>query len=143
MPARNPNCILCECFFIRDGDRQVDAAGIIPAMQALSNPAGYEAGYSLSAVNLQIIGGVNGDGHFNSADIQPLLNLLRGGGSTSAEESGGSPSLSSESQGSAITTTSAQGDGTDYPPFFVPVSVRESGLIDLLPNFDPVGMLEK
>jgi len=97
-------------------DGHVDAADIMPLMQALTNPTGYEAQYGVSPADLPTIGDVNGDGHFNNADLQALLNLLiGGGGSTSTEGNGGSGSLSSESQGSATNTTDAQGDNLSSP----------------------------
>ncbi len=71
--------------FNRDG--HVNAADIGPAMQALSDPAGYGAQYVVSPSNLSIIGDVNGDGQFTNADLQRLLYLLRtGDGSLSSEQ---------------------------------------------------------
>jgi hypothetical protein len=75
--------------FNRDG--HVDASDILPAMKALTDPAGYEAQYSVSPADLQIIGDVNGDTKFTNADLQALLNYLQDGGgsiSTVPEPSG-------------------------------------------------------
>jgi hypothetical protein len=67
--------------FNRDG--HVNAADILPAMKALTNPVGYEAQYGVSPADLPIIGDVNDDGSFNNADLQYLLTTLKsGGGST-------------------------------------------------------------
>ena len=97
-------------------DGHVDAGDIMPAMQALTNPTGYEAQYGVSPAELPAIGDVNGDGHFNNADLQALLNLLiGGGGSTSTDGNGGSGSLSSESQGSATNTTGTPEATTSSP----------------------------
>ena len=68
--------------FNRDG--HVDAADILPAMKALTDPAGYEGQYGVSPADLPIIGDVNGDTQFTNADLQALLDYLKdGGGSTS------------------------------------------------------------
>jgi hypothetical protein len=64
--------------FNRDG--HVDAADILPAMKALTDPVGYEAQYGVSAADLQIIGDVNGDTKFTNADLQGLLDYLKDGG---------------------------------------------------------------
>jgi hypothetical protein len=64
--------------FNRDG--HVDAADILPAMKALTDPVGYEVQYSVSATDLQIIGDVNGDTQFTNADLQSLLDYLKDGG---------------------------------------------------------------
>ena len=68
-------------------DGHVNAADIMPAMQALTNLSGYEAQYGLSAADLQTIGDVNGDGKVNNADLQALLNSLKN------SLSAGAPSL--------------------------------------------------
>ena len=64
--------------FNRDG--HVDAADILPAMKALTNPAAYELQYGVSPADLQIIGDVNGDTKFTNADLQGLLDYLKNGG---------------------------------------------------------------
>jgi probable HAF family extracellular repeat protein len=64
--------------FNRDG--HVDAADILPAMKALTDLAGYESQYGVSAANLPLIDDVNGDGSFNNADLQSLLTTLKSGG---------------------------------------------------------------
>jgi glucose/arabinose dehydrogenase len=64
--------------FNRDG--HVDAADIVPAMKALTNPVGYEAQYGVPPADLPIIGDVNGDTNFNNADLQYLLTTLKSGG---------------------------------------------------------------
>jgi hypothetical protein len=64
--------------FNRDG--HVDAADILPAMKARTDPVGYEAQYSVSAATLQAIGDVNGDTQFTNADLQSLLIYLKDGG---------------------------------------------------------------
>jgi hypothetical protein len=71
--------------FNRDG--HVDAADILPMMQALTNLSAYKATYATGINNTQLalIEDVNGDGSFTNADLQGLLNLLKsGGGSVSA-----------------------------------------------------------
>ena len=64
--------------FNRDG--HVDAADLLPAMKALTDPVGYETQYGVSAATLQIIGDVNGDTKFTNADLQYLLTTLKSGG---------------------------------------------------------------
>jgi hypothetical protein len=52
-------------------------------MQALANLSDYELSHgNLTAPQIQLLGDINGDGQFNNADLQALLNnLLSGGGS--------------------------------------------------------------
>lgn len=64
--------------FNRDG--RVDAADILPAMKALTNPATYELQYGVSPADLPIIGNVNGDGVVNNFDLQALISLVASGG---------------------------------------------------------------
>ena len=64
--------------FNRDG--HVDAADLLPAMKALTDPAGYELQYGVSPADLPIIGDVNGDTQFTNADLQFLLVYLKDGG---------------------------------------------------------------
>jgi hypothetical protein len=66
-------------------DGHVNAADLSVMLQALANPAAYEAEYNLTYAQLQAIGNINGDGQFNNAQVQAFLNLLKsGGGSTTA-----------------------------------------------------------
>ena len=64
-------------------DGHVNAADIGPAMQALTNPIGYETQYGVSAAIVPVIGDVNGDTQFTNADLQALLDLLKSGGGSS------------------------------------------------------------
>lgn len=65
--------------FNRDG--HVNAADILPMMQALADPGAYLAAHnSLTAAQVLMIEDVNGDSHFTSADLQYLLNTLKTGG---------------------------------------------------------------
>ena len=57
-------------------DGHVDTSDMMPAMQALTNPTGYETQYGVSAANLQVIGDVNGDGRVDNRDIQALICLV-------------------------------------------------------------------
>ena len=61
-------------------DNHVTAADILPAMKALTDPAGYESQYSVSSANLQLIGDMNGDTKFTNSDLQALLDYLKDGG---------------------------------------------------------------
>jgi hypothetical protein len=89
-------------------DGHVNAADIMPAMQALANPTGYMNQYGVSNSNLLAIGDVNADGRFNNADLQALLNSLNsGGGSLSANSSTGSSS--------ADTGSSTESPATESP----------------------------
>jgi hypothetical protein len=62
----------------------VNAADILPMMEALADPTAYLAAHNnLTTAQLLDIKDVNSDGKFNNADLQALLNLLQsGGGST-------------------------------------------------------------
>ncbi|MFZ1007354.1 MAG: PEP-CTERM sorting domain-containing protein, partial [Candidatus Sulfotelmatobacter sp.] len=67
--------------FNRDG--HVDARDIAAMELALSNRNAYETTYNVTDQELAMIDDMNGDSHFNNADLQSLLNLLQsGGGST-------------------------------------------------------------
>jgi hypothetical protein len=56
-------------------------------MKASTNESVYASSIGESTSQLALIGDVNGDGFFNNADLQALLNLLKsGGGSTSVPE---------------------------------------------------------
>jgi hypothetical protein len=68
--------------FNRDG--HVDARDIGPMMQALTNLSTYQSSHgNISTAQVNLIGDLNGDGKFNNADLQALLNALEsGGGST-------------------------------------------------------------
>jgi hypothetical protein len=61
-------------------DGHVDAADILPMEQALVDLPGYQLKYNLATNQLTKIGDLNGDGVFNNADLQSLLNLLKSGG---------------------------------------------------------------
>ena len=66
-------------------DGHVNAADILPMEQALTNLSNYKATYAPGITDPQLaqIENVNGDGSFNNADLQYLLNTLKsGGGST-------------------------------------------------------------
>jgi hypothetical protein len=67
-------------------DNHVDASDLLPMMQALSNLSGYETAHgNLPDAAVNLLGDINGDGQFNNADVQAMLNLLKsGGGSTAA-----------------------------------------------------------
>jgi hypothetical protein len=68
-------------------DGHVDAKDIVAMEKALANEAGFAQNEGLTMDQLALIGDVNGDGVFNNADLQALLNLLKsGGGSTSVPE---------------------------------------------------------
>jgi hypothetical protein len=65
--------------FNRDG--HVDAADILPMMEALANLSGYNAAHSnLTATQLLDTEDVNDDGVVNNADLQAMLDLLKTGG---------------------------------------------------------------
>jgi hypothetical protein len=64
----------------RDG--HITSADILPMMQALTNPQGYESTYGVNAADLQLIGDTSGDSVFTNSDLQSLLNLLKSGGGT-------------------------------------------------------------
>ena len=54
---------------------------------ALTNPIAYKAVTGLNDGQIRDIGDINGDGFFNNADLQAILDLLKsGGGSTSVPE---------------------------------------------------------
>jgi hypothetical protein len=64
-------------------DGHVNAADILAMEQALANLPAYQTANGLTNAQLLAIGDVNGDGKFNNADLQALINLLQtGGGST-------------------------------------------------------------
>jgi hypothetical protein len=68
-------------------DGHVDAKDLIAMEKALANESGYASSLGITTDQLALIGDVNGDGVFNNADIQALINLLQsGGGSTSVPE---------------------------------------------------------
>lgn len=67
--------------FNRDG--VVDAADIAPMEHALASAANYQTSAGLTNPGLfSLVTDVNGDGHFDNADLQALLNLLRSGNSS-------------------------------------------------------------
>ncbi len=70
--------------FNRDG--HVDASDIKPMMMSLANIDTYEATYApgITATQLGLLEDVNGDGQFNNADLQALLNALVAGGGSAA-----------------------------------------------------------
>jgi len=57
-------------------DQQVNASDIMAMITALNNLSAYEATTGLSAQQVTLIGDVNGDGKFNSADVQALEKFL-------------------------------------------------------------------
>jgi hypothetical protein len=63
-------------------DGHVNAADILPMEQALTNLINYKATYApgITGPQLAQIENVNGDGTFNNADLQNLLNTLKSGG---------------------------------------------------------------
>jgi hypothetical protein len=79
-------------------DGHVNAGDIMPAMQALTNPNAYMNTYGVSSSNLPGIGDVNGDGNFNNADLQKLLNLLKSGGGSASADSSSSVGTADESR---------------------------------------------
>jgi hypothetical protein len=54
-------------------NHQLDPSDVPLIMQALTNPAAYQAIYHDSDADLQTIGNVNGDASFDNADMQALL----------------------------------------------------------------------
>jgi Dockerin type I domain/PEP-CTERM motif len=69
--------------FNRDG--QVNSADLAAMIAALTNIKSYEATYNLSDAQLGVIGDLNNDFSFTSADVQMFINLLKNGlGSTDA-----------------------------------------------------------
>jgi hypothetical protein len=69
--------------FNRDG--HVDARDIAAMELALTNRSAYETMYNVTDQELAMIDDVNGDSHFNNADLQALLdNLKSGGGSANS-----------------------------------------------------------
>jgi len=69
--------------FNRDG--HVDAADILPMIEALTNLSAYKATYAPNLTDAQVtlLGDIDGDTQFTNADLQALLNYLKdGGGST-------------------------------------------------------------
>jgi hypothetical protein len=68
-------------------DGHVDAKDIAAMMKAMTNETGYAQSVGVSKSELETVGDVNGDGKFNNADLQKLLNILKTGrGSTSVPE---------------------------------------------------------
>jgi hypothetical protein len=61
-------------------DHHVDAKDIVAMEVALENVNGYESVNSLTNHDLMQISDINGDGKFNNADLQALVNLLKAGG---------------------------------------------------------------
>jgi hypothetical protein len=68
----------------------VNAADLVTMLGALANPSGYQASHNtLTAAQLLLaIEDINGDGIFNNADLQYLLNTFksRGGSADSVPE---------------------------------------------------------
>ena len=65
-----------------DGHR--DGADIVAFMQAITDLSGYQTQQVLSNQNLLTIADINGDGEVNNSDLQYLLNLVIGGGSSAS-----------------------------------------------------------
>jgi hypothetical protein len=68
-----------------NNDGHVDAGDIVAMEMALANPAEYQTTFfnnnpNYVASDLSSLGDVNGDGVFNNADVQALINLLQSGG---------------------------------------------------------------
>jgi hypothetical protein len=61
-------------------DNQVNAADISAMEQALTNLSGYKAAFGLTDASLLTIADVNVDGNITNADLQALINQLKGGG---------------------------------------------------------------
>ena len=57
-------------------DQQVNASDVSAMIAALANLPAYELAYNLTAAQVTAIGDVNGDGKFNSADVQALEKFL-------------------------------------------------------------------
>jgi hypothetical protein len=76
-----------EQFFAVKGDLNNDGKvtnlDVQSMINALLNPAGYEAANGLTGPDLKTLGDVNGDGVFNSADIVALEQQLTGNGGSS------------------------------------------------------------
>ena len=68
-------------------DGHVDAKDISAIEKALTNESAYANSIGMTTDELSLIADVNGDGVFNNADLQALLNFLKdGNGSTSVPE---------------------------------------------------------
>ncbi|HZZ28864.1 MAG TPA: dockerin type I domain-containing protein [Pirellulales bacterium] len=63
-------------------DQQVNAADLPAMLSALVNMPTFEVAKNLTASQLTLIGDVNGDGKFNNADVQALINFLLAGQGT-------------------------------------------------------------
>jgi hypothetical protein len=65
-------------------DGHINAADIVPMMQALTDLHGYEQDHGgLSDAQVTLLGDINGDTKFDNADLQAFLNYLKAGnGST-------------------------------------------------------------
>jgi endonuclease I len=61
-------------------DHHVDAADVAAMLSALTNLSKFQSTNDLTDSDLLEIGDVNGDGKINNADLQALLEELRGGG---------------------------------------------------------------
>src|SRR4029077_15811214 len=69
----------------RDG--HLDAKDLAAMQSAVADPEDYAASLGLTTSQLNLVGDINGDGVFNSADVQKLINTLKtGGGSESVPE---------------------------------------------------------
>ncbi|HTQ37571.1 MAG TPA: IPT/TIG domain-containing protein, partial [Pirellulales bacterium] len=87
-----------------NADGHVDADDMMPAMQALTNPTTYMSTYGVSSGNFSGIADVNGDGHFDSADLQALLSMLHSGKGSSSEENSTAATAAEETGASAAGT---------------------------------------
>ncbi|HTQ37775.1 MAG TPA: proprotein convertase P-domain-containing protein [Pirellulales bacterium] len=81
-------------------DKQLDAADIAAGMMALTDLPDYLTKYSVTAALLATYDDVNHDGYFTSADLQYILQILKGGGGNS------SPTVT-QSTSTLVTSSSA------------------------------------
>ena len=74
-------------------DGVVDTADVAPFVQALTNPAGYQAAFEVDEQTMIAAGDINGDGAFDTADVAPFVQLLVGGGNAASVPEPGSLAL--------------------------------------------------
>jgi Protein of unknown function (DUF3466) len=68
-----------------DHNRVVNAQDISAMLSALTNLPGYESSGNLANADLLAIGDLNGDGKVTNADLQGLINLIKGAGGSGAQ----------------------------------------------------------
>jgi Dockerin type I domain len=61
-------------------DNKLNAADVLAMEQALTNLNGFKTVFGLTDASLLTVADVNNDGSINNADLQALLNQLKGGG---------------------------------------------------------------